>query len=73
MRGRRAEAGQGRRLLRLVLPDTFAESGGRENLFDKSGLSVQAIVDAAWKALRPGTPAPQAPPAVAEPGTYSPV
>lgn len=68
-----AEAGQGQRLLRLGLQDTFAESGSREYLFDKYGLSVQAIVDAAWQALRPGTPAPQAPPAVAEPGTYAPV
>lgn len=68
-----AEAGQGQRLLRLGLQDTFAESGSREYLFDKYGLSVQAIVDAAWQALRPGTPAPQAPPPVAEPGTYAPV
>jgi transketolase len=68
-----AEAGQGQRLLRLGLQDTFAESGSREYLFDKYGLSVQAIVDAAWQALRPGTPAPQAPPTVAEPGTYAPV
>jgi transketolase len=68
-----AEAGLGRRLLRIGLQDTFAESGSREFLFDKYGLSVQAIVNAAWQALRPGTEVPQAPQQQAEPGTYAPV
>jgi len=68
-----AEAGQGQRLLRIGLQDRFAESGSREYLFEKYGLSVQAIVDAAWQALRPGTAAPQAPPPPVEPGTYAPV
>ena len=68
-----AEAGLGLRLLRIGLQDTFAESGSREFLFDKYGLSVQAIVNAAWQALRPGTEVPLAPPPLAEPGTYAPV
>ncbi len=68
-----AEAGLGRPLLRIGLQDCFAESGSREFLFDKYGLSVQAIVRAAWQALRPGTEVPQAPPQLAEPGTYAPV
>ena len=68
-----AEAGLGLRLVRIGLQDTFAESGSREFLFDKYGLSVQAIVNAAWQALRPGTEVPLAPPPLAEPGTYAPV
>lgn len=68
-----AEAGLGQRLVRVGLQDTFAESGSREFLFEKYGLSVQAIIRAAWQVLRPGTPAPEAPPQQAEPGTYAPV
>lgn len=68
-----SEAGLGRRLIRIGLQDTFAESGSREFLFEKYGLSVQNIVRAAWQTLRPDTPVPQAPPALAEPGTYAPV
>lgn len=67
------EAGLGRRLIRIGLQDTFAESGSREYLFEKYGLSVQNIVRAAWQTLRPDTHVPQAPPAFAEPGTYAPV
>lgn len=68
-----AEAGLGMRLVRIGLQDRFAESGSREYLFDKYGLSVQAIIDAVWQALRPGAPIPKAPPQVSEPGTYAPV
>ncbi len=68
-----AQAGLGARLVRIGLQDCFAESGSREFLFEKYGLSVQAIIDAAWHALRPGTPVPKAPPQVSEPGTYAPV
>ena len=47
-----AEAGLGRPLRRVGLRDTFAE-GARTGpyLFGKYGLSIQAIVDAAWTAL----------------------
>lgn len=66
-------AGLGVPLRRIGLKDTFAESGSREYLFEKYGLSVQAIVEAAWEAVRPGTAAPVAPTPVSEPGMYCPV
>lgn len=68
-----AGAGLGAPLTRIGLNDTFAESGSREFLFEKYGLSVQAVVGAAWQAVRPGKPEPKAPDQVAEPGTYAPV
>jgi transketolase len=69
-----AEAGLGRVLRRVGLQDTFAEGSlDAPYLFDRYGLSTQALVDAAWAALgRPG-PAPRAAAAVPEPGEYSPV
>jgi transketolase len=69
-----AEAGVGRPLRRVGLRDTFAEGSlTAPYLFDKYGLSTQAVVDAAWTALgRPGR-APLAEIAVAEAGEYSPV
>ena len=74
-----AEAGLGRPLRRVGLPDTFAE-GARTGpyLFGKYGLSVQAIVDAAWTALGRRDPAPVASTtgsgaAPADEGEYSPV
>ena len=69
-----AEAGVGRPLRRVGLRDTFAEgSATAPYLFDKYGLSTQAIVDAAWAALgRPGR-APLAEIAPAQDGEYSPV
>ena len=69
-----AEAGLGRPLRRIGLPDTFAEGArSADYLFTKYGLSTQSIVDAAWLALgRPG-PAPGARLPTTEPGGYAPV
>jgi len=69
-----AEAGLGRPLRRIGLRDTFAE-GSRTGpyLFDKYGLSTQAIVDAAWTALGRRDRVPAAEIAAAEVGQYSPV
>ena len=69
-----AEAGLGRPLRRIGLRDTFAE-GSRTApfLFDKFGLSTQAVVDAAWTALGRRDRVPAAEIAAAEDGQYSPV
>jgi transketolase len=69
-----AEAGLGRRLRRVGVPDTFAEGAlDASYLFGKYGLSTQHVIDAAWSALgRPGPP-PAAPVTAAETGEYSPV
>jgi transketolase len=69
-----AEAGLGRRLRRVGVPDTFAEGALEASyLFEKYGLSTQSVIDAAWSALaRPG-PAPAAPVAQVDAGEYSPV
>jgi transketolase len=69
-----AEAGLGRPLRRIGLRDTFAE-GSRTGpyLFDKYGLSTQAVVDAAWTALARRDRVPAAEIAAAEAGQYSPV
>src|SRR5215475_13175353 len=69
-----AEAGLGRPLRRIGLRDTFAE-GSRTGpyLFDKYGLSTQAVVDAAWTALARRGRVPAAEIAAAEAGQYSPV
>jgi transketolase len=69
-----AEAGLGRPLRRIGLPDTFAEGAhSADYLFTRYGLSTQSIVDAAWLALgRPG-PAPETRRPASEPGGYSPV
>jgi transketolase len=68
-----AEAGVGVPLRRIGLADCFAESGSREYLFEKYGLGVQNIVDAAWAAVAPGRAAPHAPAMPVIPGTYAPV
>lgn len=69
-----AEAGSGRRLVRVGLADTYAE-GARDaaHLFTKYGLSTQAVVDAAWVALGRGGPPPAAALPPAEVGEYAPV
>lgn len=70
-----AEAGLGRRLVRIGLRDTFAE-GSRvaAPLFAKYHLGVQDVIDAAWSALdRGGSPAPKAVAAPAAEGEYAPV
>jgi transketolase len=69
-----AEAGLGRPLRRVGLLDTFAEGSlTAPYLFDKYGLSTQAIVDAAWAALGHDGAAPVAEIAPAQDGEYSPV
>jgi transketolase len=69
-----AEAGLGRPLRRIGLPDTFAEGARSAGyLFTKYGLSTQSIVDAAWLALGRAGPAPQAQLPASQPGEYSPV
>jgi transketolase len=69
-----AEAGLGRPLRRIGLRDTFAEgSRTAPYLFDKYGLSTQAVVDAAWTALGRRDRVPAAEIAAAEAGQYSPV
>jgi transketolase len=69
-----AEAGLGRPLRRIGLPDTFAEgSRTAPYLFEKYGLSTQSIIDQAWSLLARGGPAPRAVVAPAEAGEYSPV
>jgi transketolase len=69
-----AEAGLGRPLRRVGLRDTFAEGAlTGPYLFDRYGLSTQAILGTAWTALGRTGPAPVAEIAPAEPGEYSPV
>jgi transketolase len=69
-----AEAGLGRTLRRVGLQDTFAEgSQTSAYLFEKYGLSTQALIDSAWEALnRPGD-SPRAPVTPTEIGEYAPV
>ena len=70
----RVDHGLGRPLRRIGLRDTFAEgSRTAPYLFDKYGLSTQAVVDASWAALARRDPVPAAEIAVAEAGQYSPV
>jgi transketolase len=68
-----AEAGVAAPLRRVGIADVFAESGSREFLFSKYGLSTQAIIDAAWRGLAINRPAPAAPVMEAIPGAYAPV
>ncbi len=59
-----AEAGLGRPLRRVGVPDTYAQASGAPFLFRRYGLDVAAVVRAAWSALgRDGVP-----PAAAEEG-----
>jgi len=69
-----AEAGLGRPLRRIGLRDTYAEGAlTAPYLFDKYGLSTQAVIDVAWTALGRGGRGPVAEIAPAPPGEYSPV
>jgi transketolase len=69
-----AEAGLGRPLRRIGLRDTFAEGSlTGPYLFDKYGLSTQAIIDSAWSVLGRTSAAPVAPKVAADSGEYSPV
>jgi transketolase len=69
-----AEAGLGRPLRRIGLRDTFAEGAlTGPYLFDKYGLSTQAIIDSAWSVLGRRSAPPVAPKVAADSGEYSPV
>jgi transketolase len=68
-----AEAGVAVPLRRVGIADVFAESGSRDYLFSKYGLSTQAIIDAAWRGLAINRATPVAPVAEASPGAYAPV
>jgi transketolase len=68
-----AEASVAAPLRRVGIADVFAESGSREFLFTKYGLSTQAIIDAAWRGLAINRPVPAAPVAETSPGAYAPV
>lgn len=68
-----AEAGAAVPLRRVGIADVFAESGSREFLFARYGLTTQAIIDAAWRGLALNTAIPAAPVLEAGPGAYAPV
>jgi transketolase len=69
-----AEAGLGRPLRRIGLRDTFAEGSlTGPYLFEKYGLSTQAIIDSAWSVLGRTSAPPVAPKVAADSGEYSPV
>jgi transketolase len=69
-----AEAGLGRPLRRVGLRDAFAEGALTSGyLFEKYGLSTQALIETIWSALGRQDPAPRAPVVRADAGEYSPV
>jgi transketolase len=68
-----AEAGVAVPLRRVGIADVFAESGSREFLFTKYGLSTQAIINAAWAGLAINSPIPAATVMEASGGAYAPV
>jgi transketolase len=68
-----AEVGVAVPLCRVGIADVFAESGSRDYLFSKYGLSTQAIIEAAWRGLAINRPVPAAPVMEASPGAYAPV
>jgi transketolase len=69
-----AEAGLGRPLRRVGLRDTFAEGSlTGPYLFDKYGLSTNAVIATIWQAFGKAGPAPEAPAVPADNGEYSPV
>jgi transketolase len=68
-----AEAGVAVPLRRVGIADVFAESGSRDYLFSKYGLSTQAVIEATWRGLAINRPVPAAPVMEASPGAYAPV
>jgi len=68
-----AEAGLAVPLRRIGIADVFGESGSREFLFQRYGLSTQNILDVAWRGLGVGGPVPIAPVVESVPGAYAPV
>lgn len=68
-----AEAGVAVPLRRVGIGDVFAESGSREYLFSRYGLSTQNILDQVWRGLAINRPVPTAPVMETVPGAYAPV
>ena len=68
-----AETGVSTPLRRVGVRDVFAESGSREFLFGKYGLSTQTILDEVWRGLQFNTPVPVAPVHDIASGEYAPV
>lgn len=69
-----AESGLARPLRRVGIQDTFAEgSRTAPYLFDKYGLSTQALIDAVWDHLGHAGPVPDAVRYDVAPGEYQPV
>ena len=68
-----AGAGVGAPLRRVGIADVFAESGSRDYLFGRYGLTTQAIVRTAWQGLGLAGPLPRVRSLPASPGTYAPV
>jgi len=68
-----AEAGSATPLRRVGIGDVFGESGSREYLFTRYGLSTQHIVDTVWRALAINRPVPTVPAVYSAPGEYAPV
>jgi transketolase len=68
-----AEGGVTTRLARVGIQDTFAESGSRPYLFSRYGLSVQRVVEEAWRLLERSDPAPASQEVAETQGTYAPV
>jgi transketolase len=67
------EGGAATRLARVGIQDTFAESGSRPYLFSRYGLSVQRILEEAWRLLERSDPVPAVQEIAEREGTYAPV
>jgi transketolase len=68
-----AESGATCRLARVGIQDCFAESGSRPYLFSRYGLSVQRILEEAWRLLDRSDCIPTFDEAPVQEGTYAPV
>lgn len=68
-----AEAGLGRRLRRVGIPDTFGRAATARFLFARYGLTAQQIVDTTWQLAGRAEPAPVVTDIETSPGAYSPV
>ena len=69
-----AEAGLGRPLRRIGVPDTFAEGAQTAAfLFERYGLSTRAVISEAWSVLGREGPPPHAPTISSTAGEYAPV
>jgi transketolase len=68
-----AESGVSCRLARVGIQDCFAESGSRPYLFSRYGLSVQRILEEAWRLLKRSDRLPTFAEVPVHDGTYAPV